>query len=428
MIFTAFAFASLLQNGIKLVKDPLQEELRNTLRRRKPVAIVEPPKYDYPQLDDPKTGSNADESAKSVNLSKTLAVVSAIKLPESVIMTATLPGKGPTDAETSDKQKITHAKPNFTLPKRKPIAANSIDTPIKTVTHRPLEKKSTVGTNKNSNGINANTSATGELIAKQQQPQQTKVTATTTTMPALTKVEVSSIGSAGPSLSNGNHSSQSTKINIKIDNIPTVSHALRVDVAQSKPSYIENNKQNHVTESVVANKKAIFEKKSIEPVSNGAPKFPKSMNTKSPYIEKTMSRLRNGSVSDMATETNGHHGQPSSSFNSMRNKFCRDERAAKQSTNAIATGWHKNGAIQMTNQKLSNCNNNDVNMNASKFGQKTFVSFSKDLQDAPNRYPEKVHVTKTITTTERYVQQTQTVFQNVRFSIDDQAHVVPKLK
>lgn len=415
-----------------------------------------------------------NDNSKGINLSKTLAVVSSIKLTESVIMTATpttITNKNSSnDTDIIDKQKITHAKPNFTLPQRKPIMGNSTDLPINSMTHHTLEKKSNVGMNKNSNGIKIN-NATGMLISKQPSslPSQSKTTTTTTTIktptsPLLTKFEAHSsilpkkssttttpITTStnqitlppSPSLSNGNHLPQSTKINIQIDKIPLISNASKVDIVKSSIENNDKQKNHHITESMVANKKALFEKKT----SNGS--LPSSMSIKpikkkSLNIENTMNRLRNVNITEPLTQQNAHlnsngnnnddindnthvSGQSSSTFNIMRNKFCQDQTQSVSSLNVNATGFNKNDINKCNNYKSNN--NNIVKNNGNKFEQKTFVSFSKDLQDAPNRYPEKIHVTKTITKTERYVHhQTETVFQNVRFSIDDQAHVVPKLK
>lgn len=62
------------------------------------------------------------------------------------------------------------------------------------------------------------------------------------------------------------------------------------------------------------------------------------------------------------------------------------------------------------------------------FEQKTVVSFSKELLDAPNRYPETVKVTKTISSQTISSQTTsvmqQTVFNNLKFVIDNDGQVL----
>lgn len=391
--------------------------------------IVEPPKYDYPHIDNIITVNNNDNS-NVINLSKTLAVVSSIKLPESVIMT-TVPSKNPLDAKINDKQKITHVKPNFIFPKRNNI-------PINSTTRHTFENKQNVDMNKNSNGIKVNnaTCVSALLISKQQQPQQEqtkpttallgeihssippKISIITTTTPSNLLNQMKLPPSSKP-LSNGYHSSQSTKINTQIDKIPTILNALKVDVVQSE----NNNKQNNITDSLVANKKALFEKKSLnETVPSMSIKQTKSIKAKSSHIGNTMNRLRNKCVTEQSTQSNGHlinmnysnnnTHTSTSSFNVMRNKFCQDQ---TQSVNANNTALKKNHNFGNNTNKIVTNGNNASNV-------------SEDLQDAPNRYPEKIHLTKTITTTERYVHQTETVFSNLRFSIDDQAHVVPKLK
>lgn len=61
------------------------------------------------------------------------------------------------------------------------------------------------------------------------------------------------------------------------------------------------------------------------------------------------------------------------------------------------------------------------------YEQKTVVSFSKDLLDAPNRYPETIKVTKTYTTSSSHHSTSvlhQSTFNNIKFDIDDNGQVV----
>lgn len=70
---------------------------------------------------------------------------------------------------------------------------------------------------------------------------------------------------------------------------------------------------------------------------------------------------------------------------------------------------------------------NNSNNAYTNYEQKTVVSFSKDLLDAPNRYPESIKVTKTITSSSSHHSTSvvqQTFFNNVKFIIDDNGQVV----
>lgn len=187
--------------------------------------------------------------------------------------------------------------------------------------------------------------------------------------------------------------------------------------------------------SRIAEKKAIFEKPApASPFAQNTWKPLKSKDmqhtssTNSNEIHRTLSRLRSTDGSkdkDTKIKSPNYSGQttPDSSNDSGHSS------PLPQPTiiNKSAFEQHVTDAV---NKNLPNGRKTSAST-TTNFAQRTIVSFSKDLNDSPNRYPEHVQVTKTMTsnteTTTSYRRQ-EAIFDNIRFSINDQAQVIHKLK
>lgn len=347
---------------LKSTKDLLQTELSNTLKRRKPVAIVDPPKYQFPTLNDAE--NVVSESIKPINVSKTLAAVSPIKLLEGAEVIITRNDK----ITSNNKPMIGHVKPNFTLPRKRPEV-------FETNTATTAQATPKLSLSQNNASLEAQTLPGCDSRKKFGQ-------------------EKSVVGQK-LLMSHGKPNFRATSMTPKqyVAKVPcnqkgtkeAAENYLQVKIKSLKSS-------DESASSQIAEKKAIFEK--LSPSTSG-------LDTNS---------------------LTSHTKQSRSVLNQLRND---DDPRHFSSTIQKAAARTDTSSENITNGCVPRAPNNN------QLKHKTIVSFSKDLNDSPNRYPEHVRVTKTIITSdsetvENYRRQ-EAIFDHIRFSINDLA-VVQKLK
>lgn len=452
----------------KQTQDLLQAELCNTLKRRKPVVIAEPPKYQYPTYNENNStklneSSNIDKElikaspVKTPNVSAVLSVVTGIKLPD--IQYDAKPKLEPTTTVPNDKPKIAHAKPNFTI-NRKESASKLIDPFV----NKPIEITKVP--------LYSTPSKKEMLDVKSVGKPQLKSTLSVENKIIKTDKE------------NANQpNSILREDNGILKSYGEVSSTLKkLNATKSKPIElpIERIATPAVTSNYVANKKAIFEQSAVP--------SPLAQQKKS-FVTKTMS---NDDTKMNGIQTNGSPGKIFDIHRSLNRTTSAGNYRSAVNTNGYGNGngnGNANGNVMNKNESSTptkvilkttttpsppiqpkatlasktSPQNDFVDHNSSmiyrkqpstlfsstktyetktkNFEQKTIVSFSKDLLNAPNNHPEEIRVTKTIYThthTSNAGTGTGTGtdmgtdrlnnFRDIRFSIGPNAHVVPKPK
>lgn len=540
----------------------LHAELSNTLKRRKPVVINEPPKYEYPTYDDSNgtsssgsngitngsgsgSGSSSNNNSsvnnkindsshstsvniatpKPLNVNAVLSVVTGIKLPDTIQYDANVgnAGAGASASSTTDKRKISHGKPNFTInhqKENKPIVVANQSSPqrkasspkIHVMGGTPVEIKAT-----------AAAAAPAVVQPKLQRPSyftnhsmgsdKTIVKTTPMARPAIDtegtesgQVEkCRSIFMIKSQKSQDDVAKQITKCplksadagTVKFTNAPssigvneqpkpklkpkemllTNNNKAKISIDESSLSSSTSPLSNGIPFASVANKKALFEKSAqIEnhaqkspvstlrgaqteklyfnkPVSSSS--SPSSLSSSSPSPPLTPSAsMSNGKANTLnGHRTNGNHksgGITTVTLNKSisyggnggtldRPKYQRTPSITKDAVDHFARSVHETATskttttttstktLEKTTKTLSTTNQFETKQ---QFEQKTIVSFSKDLLNAPNNYPEQIRVKKTIIneTSHRSPAIADTPFHNIRFSIQTNGQVIPKAK
>lgn len=418
----------------------LQAELCSTLKRRKNVApIVDPPKYQYPQYNDTVDSTNVSSAAfakqspqpqhqsivqlplKPVVPQKTAVnIFDDHSTPKSSIAVA--------NQRTVDRPPITHGKPNFTLPKeaiKKAVAApisHSNGVVVSTTIPEPFKAEKTIvslpsmGLQKHAKTISHNRL---DLPAKATQSP-TQAAAPTSPPPPIpakfgTLPKNQSLPKIDRQLSHDN------------SNVEEAS-GKKLLISHGKPNFVvpSNKKSKVVIAPQPLSSKQKCENylevkiKSLKP-QKATGDSPVIETTFSPNVSQTMRPLRPSKSIDDECNTNELQRALSNlrtvDHSKTTNWSGRSTPASELSTDSGNSSpppstfgrsiVNSGGSIQPIGNAYTN------------YEQKTVVSFSKELHDAPNRYPESIKVTKTITTSHH-----QTVFNNVKFVINDDGNVI----
>lgn len=359
----------------KQTQDLLQAELTNTLKRRKPVVINEPPKYEYPTYDNSnKTHDSSQSTANStkpLNVSAVLSVVTGIKIPDVQYDSSVSAPK----TQANDKPKITHGKPNFSIaPKEtKPVVARQIKSPE--IVANKLQRPSFFTNNLNDKSAKPDTpfeKSKSVFLVKSQQ----------------------SINEAEP---------KAKKIQPKIE------VNSKFEPKLYKEEFLRKNSVDDATSpsfSSVANKKALFEK----PANQGK-SIPKTMPLKTTQPK----------ANDKFSTLNAHRiitapQKPAITTVTLNKNITYGSLARRPSIDMVDHYERTDRTINGTNK-----------IETKQFEQKTIVSFSKDLLNAPNNHPDQIRVKKTIITEHSHTM-TDNPFNNIRFSIQTNGQVIPKPK
>lgn len=540
----------------KQTQDLLHAELSNTLKRRKPVVINEPPKYEYPTYDDSNgtssngsngitndSGSSSSNNKSSVNnkindsshstsvniatpkplnVNAVLSVVTGIKLPDTIQYDANVGSAAAVAAasasSTADKRKISHGKPNFTInhqKENKPIVVANQSSP-------PPRKASSPKMHVNGGTpVEIKVTTTPAPAAAVVQPKLQRPSYFTNHSMGSDKTIVKTTPMARPAIdTNGTESGQVekcrsifmiksqksqddsakqiTKCPLKSSDSGAVhkftnaassigvneqpkpkpkemvfnnnnNNKAKITIDESSMSSSSSPLSNGIPFASVANKKALFEKSAqIEnhppqkspvstlrgaqteklffnkPVSSSTSSSPSSLSP--PLTPSASASMSNGKANTLnGRRTNGHQ-KPGSITTVTLNKntsygggsldqpkygrtpstpktkdavdhFVHETATSKTTTTTTST---------KTTKTLSTTNQFETKQ---QFEQKTIVSFSKDLLNAPNNYPEQIRVKKTIINeTHRSPAIADTPFHNIRFSIQTNGQVIPKAK
>lgn len=498
----------------KQTQDLLHAELSNTLKRRKPVVINEPPKYEYPTYDNSNgNGSNGSNSSnnnnnnkindsshskpvntndishtpKPMNLNAVLSVVTGIKLPDAIQYDANAVGVSSSSSTASaDKRKISHGKPNFIInhqKENKPIGSGSVHqaSPLSSSSSTssftpPLQPKM-----HNNGTTTIETTATTNVQPKLQRPSyfthhsigvdKTIVKTTPMAKPAIetngaaSQVEkCKSIFMIKSQISQDDSAAKSiVKCPLKLDS--AVKSNAKHSIDESCLSPTSSSLPNGIPFASVANKKALFEKSAqSESQSQKSYGTLRGAQTEKLYFTKPPSPSSStSSSSSLSSPPQTPHDKLSNDKCNLSNGQRRGQNGnvdCHKKPNGITTvSLNKNGSYGGGNGTIGTSRTNDavdhfaersVHETATskttttttmkkttitnkyetkqQFEQKTIVSFSKDLLNAPNNYPEQIRVKKTITNGQSTVNIADTPFHNIRFSIKTNGQVIPKAK
>lgn len=491
----------------KETKDLLHAELTNTLKRRKPVVIKEPPKYEYPTYDDDSSkqyesshsSKNAAAAATTNNTNNNNSIITPIAEPKPLNVNAVLsmvtgiklsdiqydPKSNNSASKPpigSDKVKISHGKPNFVVNQKEnrpkvpssssPSALNK-STELKcqhpsngsaksTVTTDPYNIKSDNVKSTNSFDIkpvnmkstNANHPTNGKLIDVKpvnSKPIDVKLSgfksANVKPMPEtdsesqVKKCKSIFLLKSQNSIENGN-------VTLKKERRPSASNAELVSKFEITPisNVTVNNRLNRESPEKqlkkqtsidgpsngisfvnVANKKALFEKSAP---SESIPTAKSIQTSKKPTTTLEISNgefnTLNGhriirSSSNQTNRIGNSNGTTNVSVNRTNSYGSMNQSPTKDRVDHFEQTVHTMNETTTTN-KLGQTETR-------QFQQKTVVSFSKDLRNAPNNHPEQIRVKKTVVTERSNTSQTTDIpFQNIRFSIQSNGQVIPRAK
>lgn len=481
----------------KQTKDALQAELSNTLRRRKPVVIDEPPKYEYPIYDEPPTFAmtkanesstpttkssspltsssiinNSDKESinnnnKNVNVQPTvkppnvnaiLSVVTGIKIPANIqfdtnnginkttkptttMATTTTTTVSSMNSTTDKPPKISHGKPNFIINRND--SASALIKQIEKDSVKPNEHK-IVHVTKFSAPNKKEFQSTTVLSKPKLQ--------TMNSVPGIGVDKFKPVKSAKPSIpaDTGND----------LKSYGEVSSTLKkFNAMKSKPMDAPISTSNRISfvpvNNLVANKKALFEQHQL-PIEGekSSPVFQtKKLPVTKTYSHNDVKPSNNApskvfAIHQNLNRTASAHNYQRSAFDSVSMSLNKNAIKTIESTTATPTptpvnvsehskvttngDTDQNGLIGYSKQMSTLHSTKSID--TKNFEQKTVVSFSKDLLNAPNMFPEQIRVVKkaTITTETHHFTnngiESAANFQNIRFSIGPNAQVVPKKK
>lgn len=448
----------------KQTQDLLQAELCNTLKRRKPVVIDEPPKYQYPTYNESKNSSNESSSSskidnesiktstvKPANVNAVLSVVTGIKIPDvqyDINVTKTKFDTLPKSTNDT-KPKISHGKPNFVINRNDSASKliKQIENGKSTATENKIVQLPKFGARTETIEVKSvlkpkfqtqpSIEKTVKFINKENSTHQ-NATATTTTAAIIPRKDSDVLKSYGE-----------------------VSSTLKkIEAMKSKPiEKPQHEKTLAPVTNIVANKKALFEQSAdLTKQPSPVPQIKQK-----PFVTKTISndetKLTNGSSGKIfdihrslnRTTSNGIHQRTAvpTAVNLNQRSFAVNTNVINKSDSSSPIKPFMKSPTTTTTTATKTKDEIDHNTITSyrkqpsslystktyetkNFEQKTIVSFSKDLHNAPNHHPEQVRVMRTIIT-QTHTTNTGTNgslnnFRDIRFSIGPNAQVVPKPK
>lgn len=419
----------------KQTQDLLQAELTSTLKRRKPIVINEPPKYEYPTYNDNNNNDNNTANGsyknndsshsisgnvntanvtKPLNVNAVLSVVSGIKIPD---VQYDAKSTAVSKTQSNDKPKITHGKPNFTI-NTKENKPNGESTSPKAQIKSP-EIQETTKLHRPSFFTNTNNLTT--IYKSSAKPTVEPNSAESQVEKCKSIFLIKTQNSVDDSPKQPQKFQQKTDLISKFENVP----ATKDQQLPTKKASIDET-TNGISFANVANKKALFEKPAQHEQTVSKFNGLKSTELSSKPISSTP--ILNGKYSTLNSPRIISQTKPgittvtlnkNSSYGSLGQPVI----AAKISKDRV--DHHFERTVHTVNKTTST--NSHGKYETKQFEQKTIVSFSKDLHSAPNNYPEQIRVKKTIVSQRSHAVQ-DNPFQNIRFSIKTDGNVIPKAK
>lgn len=444
----------------KQTQDLLQAELTSTLKRRKPVVINEPPKYEYPTYNDTNNNNNNNENndsyknnesshstsktnnvnttvvTKPLNVNAVLSVVTGIKMPDVQYDANNISSV----SKSNEKPKITHGRPNFTITSLKENKSNGQTSPKPQIkTPEIKEKKFQRPSYFTSTITTLDKSSANKPIATVIEPPPNAEPSQVEKCKSIFLIKSQkSVENDSPK---PQKSHQKTELISKFESPTTITFPVLTRLASVPEQKDELKKKNSVDETrnvSVANKKALFETKSTKDAfEKSVQSIPKTNGVKNTQSDKMNSnklssnQISNGKYSTLnspriISQANNNQQKSGITTVALNKNTSYGSLARPSPVNKDRVDHHFEQTIHTVNE--SSTTNTNGKYESKQFEQKTFVSFSKDLLNAPNKYPDQIRVKKTIVTERSHAINQDNPFNNIRFSIQANGQVIPKPK
>lgn len=439
----------------KETKDLLQAELANTLKRRKPIKIDEPAKYEYPTYDARHDSSSPPHHTDAPNVGAVLSVVSNLKIGANGVSKKDEPATGANvngadQAPTPAGALLTHGKPNFQIQRKvsrttsSPSSAKenvhsaarlmeqnggsralAVDKlPVKQTISVPIVRDFVEPASYASNGDKWQNARTAEAVSNSSGDMQS---------PKLLQNAMKNVGRTGDSKavpdpaghspvarSGGRYNKVTPIVLTSSTDTNNNSNYGKLINTPTTPKHSHDNTIKIVAEPssppvpswIVSNRRAFYERIDDNSAvrSNSAVTSPRGQETRH-VITVNSAPYNQSSAINSATPTttiiNPGHTPNGSYVAHVRVDGASANRTAP-TTLVSAVPTPKLPVTRVVH---------------SSYAQKTVTSFSKDLHSVPNHHPDMVAVTRTARQTPA-----MSAFDEVRFSIGPNADVVPKRK
>lgn len=446
------------------------------MKRRKNVPpIIDPPKYQYPRYEDELDSKisitngcdiKLDAIKSPVNIIKPIPVIpSKLTSNDNANKLSKVHDKLDTFAQDSNatiaKPLISHGKPNFTLPRRTekkalfeqktndgnqyqpvfktpmtPMTPMSPMLPMPQITSSSLVKTANIGID---NNLNQSSNLNVTIINKSIEPISPK---TRNVLDRSRSIDTAIVSSPPPLPVK----LPSTKLYITKKDEP------KTNETDTKKLFISHGKPNFVMPSKIKTKviikpspprstkekcenylevkiKSLKPQKSIDDTLNVDKKLSHDIEPAVNQLESAIRSLKSfKSVDDTIDDAIPiEHNELHRALTKLRSIDDSDGYSKTPNWSGRSTPASElsadSGNVSPPPSTFGKTITQENHTSYSNFEQKTVVSFSKDLIDAPNRYPESIKVTKTISSHTTSTLQ-QTVFNNIKFVIDDQVQVM----
>lgn len=454
---------------IKCTKDLLQAELCSTLKRRKNVApIVDPPKYQYPQYNDcvdsaalplvtniAKPASLQSETIPQLPSKPSVVDKSKTSINNNHIEYSTIaPKPATTNAKLPvSKPFISHGKPNFTLPRTTDKAPRfgtlestndgSVKPKLKPVNNHPIHAavepagKTIVKLPAMDLHLHDNRYHSVAPVSAPHSSYIPSIKADTTSLlsPSLAKVATLTRTYSNEAKTREEEADSGTKklISHGRPNFIVPSTKKSKVIIESSPLTSKEKCENYLEVKI----KSLRPQKSFDGACDRKESFARTHMPTNQYGTAIRSLRSYKSIDDCIDQAGANElhqalsklrtvdtDVEARSYGKTYNQSGHSTPASELSTDS---GNSSPPSSAYGHRALENRSAQRDGDDYTNYEQKTVVSFSKDLLHAPNRYPETIKVTRTITTSHSQQHTTsvaqQTVFNNLKFVIGDNGQV-----
>lgn len=408
----------------KQTQDLLHAELTDTLKRRKPMMITELPKYEFSTFDYNfiNTNDNNNNTIKN-KINDSLHSTSVNKTRPSAVSLALIGIKLPIEktSQSDDKPKMSHGKPNFTIhhKENKPFSPR-VTSPMSPTFHfKALETAQTK--------LKRPSYFISNIGAENKTPTKPFAVKTTPTVDAA-HAEESPVEKCKsiPKIKSQQIIESDTPKSLKCQ--PKSDVILKIEKLKSSNEFepIIQTSMDDTTDDLsyesFANRKALFEKPPQD--GNVSKILLRNVQAERSFLNKiTISPTSYGKMHTFNNNRNENNVPKSNITKVFLNRNFPHDLLEQP------TIIDKNNNLEQSSRNIDQTMTiNGSDQHESKhIKHKTIVSFSKDLLNAPNNYPEQIRVKNTIITQHSHAIP-DNPFNHLRFSIKMDGQVIPKIK
>lgn len=408
------------------------------MKRRKPIQIAEPAKYEYPTCEQHRNDSlKTVDQSKPLNASTVLAVVSNLKIGKDRSNIAdeltTIKSSEIKDHPAQNGPMITHAKPNYRVERKisrskstgrdDGWAKENIDATIKGSDRKYVLGSEKVQVKQVISVPNCEKSKIHENIRNEWKSLEIGASRNASNDMKSPKLLQNAMKNADSSGSNkfrydlGNFSPNERKIKVKPLVLTTTSNSNNSTITNSNISKTFVNivePSSPPIPAIVANRKAFYER-----IDDNSPTRSNYIDTspKTPTIKETRHMITvHNHLPNHTSLINGNTPTPSITSSSSTTYMPHTRNDTK-----LITKWPKSSSKFDQSTDQATVTHRIVK---TSYQQKTMTSFAKELNSAPNNYPEMIQKTQK----NHQLIPSLSAFEAVRFSIGPDAEVVPKKK